>query len=157
MANILGQSTGYKGYKNNLYAATPGLVSQANFNWSFSPGEGIVSAMPISGSNTPPASGENIKYIGISNIGTEDRIAPYTGIVSLVYNSSSNTVGGDESGFIANIETMTDTPSILRSISPVNSIPSSYPVDIHFIPGSGISPDSHSIQKQKTGLIGSKQ
>jgi uncharacterized repeat protein (TIGR02543 family) len=131
LANILCESSGDYGYKGKINVAMGGFASSDNYEWLFSPGEGILSQMPESGRNTPPSgSGSHIVYMGIDIDPTViDKISPYSGIASFVFNGNSDISGADETGYVANISTKA-TSNILRSVAVKNSLPTSWRMDV---------------------------
>ena len=138
LANILCEDSGYFGYEGELTVAMPGFLSSNNYEWDFAPGEGIASEMPLSGSNTPPASDTHIKYIGISVAnGAVDNTAPYSGDIAFVFNTNSDNEGDDETGYVAN-RTADPLNFVMRSIEPVLPLPESWPVDVQLEPGKGV-------------------
>ena len=136
MANILGESSGYLGYENEVtdqYGNPPAarkFYSSENATYeTMYPGMRVISDMPAGGTNTPPAGGDNIKYAGVSSNGTIDRTSPYTGDFSLVYNSNPSISGGEETGYVAK----TDAPEPERNLSyPSLPLPDVYKIDLPF-------------------------
>ena len=137
IANIICRTSGYYGYDQELSVAMPGFASSNNYEWVFSPGEGIVSAMPVAGSNTPPASGTNIRYCGIDiSTGSIDTIAPYSGDIAFVFNANTDNTSADETGYVANIENAS-VLSLLPSVHVSRPIPESWIVDVYITPDKG--------------------
>lgn len=150
ISNILPGTSGYYGYNGELEVAMPYFNSSDNYEWVFSPGEGILSLMPEGGENTPTTgSGTHIKYLGIDYFDrTIDPTTPYTGDFSLVFNANSDNSGDDETGFIANRETVPQS-SLIRSIEVSAPRPQSWPVDIQLKAGGGYTEDSHRVFPKK--------
>lgn len=155
MANLLNHATDFRGYKGKIAAGIGYYLSSENFKYQLAPGEGIFSLMPPSGENTPPESGANIKYIGLTAAGTEDRESPYTGIASLVYNANPLYTEADETGYIASygLPLTRSNSSIFPSIVPAQPLRKSYPIDVQLATGGGLKADSHTIQKRRLPKI----
>ncbi len=173
-ANMFNNPTGFKGYKQELGTiAMLGSYSAGNAQKSLYPGEGVWSLMPASlSSNTPPAGGANIRYLGITRAsGAIDTTGPaYSGDVSLVYNANSNNNDIGENGFVASVSeaarfSMSALDSVeaarfslraLDSVEAAQSLPSSYPISIQLTPGGGLSKDSHRVQAAPPSYSGAR-
>ena len=123
--------SGYLWYKDEINPVTRRFNSANNATCYLYPGERIFSTMPSE--NTPPGSGTNIEYAGITTDGTIDRTSPYSGDYALVFNSYSSLVNPvQETGYVANVEI--PEPTLSRAASAEYTLLESYKVDVMFNP-----------------------
>ncbi len=142
LANILNLESGYYGYGNRIDVAMPLVTQSDTFDWFlFAPGEG--SGSTAAGENTPPSpppgSDDNIRYLGIEPLTADtaeiDRDSPYTGNLSLVFNTNPDNLGSDETGFVASSGVAESFSS--RTIVVADPEPGSRRMGIHFTPEGG--------------------
>jgi uncharacterized repeat protein (TIGR02543 family) len=142
-ANLINKLTGFQGYNGLIATSTHILSSSNNYQWYFSPGEGIA-ALTTGGTFTPNGgSGTNVSYVGLSAAGTEDTSSPYVGVAVLTYNANPSISGADEIGFVSDIVQSLFTSPSYRSISPTEALPTSFPIDVSLMAGGGFDASSH--------------
>jgi hypothetical protein len=99
-ANYYPKNTTY-GYKDNQYLQDTIKVNPiAGDSVTLYPGEGVYSV--INSSFTKDSYG-NIRYAGLSAMGTVNTSSPYTGDILLTFNANTNKAGGRENGSLTGV------------------------------------------------------
>jgi len=143
-ANLLNNSTGLKGYIGEITLSKWFFNPTNGITTSLSPGEGV--SFNSSGGQYayPGGSGSYIRYQGLNTTTQEvDTVGPtYIGDLILVFNADSNYTSADQNAILPEIVSQTSQElQIVRSAT-IYDLPTSYPVDVHFLPGNGFSSEA---------------
>jgi len=163
LANFRCQDSGYYGYKGLIDTAPIFFSNSDDYEWEFSPGEGIISALSATAGNlatwSPPlGSGPNIQYAGFDYTGTTvNRTPSFTNQFAIVYNANTDNTDDDDLGYVANVAAVPGDNPVARSIQAridanKKELPKKFAVGFHpGYAGSGETPEQR-LLKNRTGL-----
>ena len=131
LANILGQDSGWKGYKNSVGVEMGMFEDSSPEGYLLAPGEGVYSLRSASLTDVPAGSGQHVRYIGIDSVSGRDfRSQPFGGDLALVYNANTDIGGDSETGFVAGGGSRGSLSSLRSSVVPISPVGGSFPVDL---------------------------